>query len=268
MPSLADVQSRFVSAIRNRDLPPPADIVGREDEAPSRRFSIYRNNVHVSLVEALMGTYPVVLRLVGDEFFRGMARLYVGGQLPRTPVLIQYGDDFADFIDAFEPARELGYLGDVARLEWAWNLAYHAADLAPLQAEALSAVPPERTADLYFDLHPSLQVVSSPWPVLAIWETNTNDDEIKPVDLRGGGQDVLILRPAYEVELRSLPRGGATFIAALQGGACLGEAFEQAVAASAEFDLGANLQGLIGSGALAGYRLGGHGADGGGRLDG
>ena len=257
MPSLGEVQSRFVSAIRDRELPPPADVVGRQDEAPARRFSIYRNNVHVSLVEALMGTFPVVHRLVGDEFFRGMARIYVGRELPSTPVLIQYGDSFPAFIDAFEPARELGYLGDVARLEWAWNHAYHAADVEPIAPEALSEVPPERTAELVFEIHPSLQVVSSAWPVLAIWETNTNDTEVKPVDLGSGPEDVLILRPAYDVELRRLPKGGAAFIAALAGGACLGEAFEKAVATSAEFDLGANLQGLIGSGALTGYRLGG-----------
>jgi hypothetical protein len=255
VPSLSDIQTRFVSAIRDRGLPPPGDVVGREDEAPERRFGIYRNNVHVSLVEALMGSYPVVLRLVGEEFFRGMARVYVGKALPRTPVLIRYGDDFADFIEGFEPARELGYLPDVARLEWAWNLAYHAADCDPVAPQALAGVSPERTGDLVFDLHPSLQNVSSPWPVQAIWETNTNDAEVRPVDLTSGGGDVLVLRPAYDVELRLLPAGGAAFIAALGGGLRLGDAYERAIAASADFDLAANLQGLIAAGGIAGFRI-------------
>ncbi len=255
MPSLSEIQTRFVTAIRDRDLPPPEDIVGRGGEAPERRFGIYRNNVHVSLVEALMGSYPVVQRLVGEEFFRGMARVYVGKALPRTPVLIRYGDDFADFIEDFEPARELGYLPDVARLEWAWNLAYHAADRDPVAPQALAAIPPERTGDLVFDLHPSLQIVSSPWPVQAIWETNTNDAEVRPVDLTSGGGDVLVLRPAYDVELRLLPSGGAAFIGALGDGLRLGEAYERAIAASADFDLAANLQGLIASGGIAGFGL-------------
>jgi len=255
--SLADIQSRFFDALRDRDLPPPADIVGRAEERPERRFGIYRNNVHVSLVEALMATYPVVNRLVGDEFFRGMARVYVGANLPRTPMLIRYGGDFADFIDAFEPARTVPYLADVARLEWAWHGAYHAADVAPMTPEALGEVPPERMAELILQLHPSLSTVSSRWPVLAIWETNTNDTEVRPVDLAGGGEDVLVLRPQYEVELRTLPGGGAAFITALGAGAPLGSAFEQAVGASPDFDLTANLQGLIGSGAIAGFAFAG-----------
>ncbi len=255
MPSLAEIQDRFVSAIRDGGLPPPADVVGRRNEPPERRFGVYRNNVHVGLVEALMGTYPVVLRLVGEEFFRGMARVYVGANLPRTPVLIRYGADFADFVAGFGPAGDLPYLADVARLEWAWNLAYHAADMDPVDGRALADVPPERMADLVLALHPSLQVVSSPWPVLAIWETNSNDSDVRSVDLSAGGGDVLVIRPAYEVELRSLPRGGAAFIAALGEGARLGEAFEQVVAAGEDFDLAANLHGLIGSGGIAGFRL-------------
>ncbi|MEJ8573842.1 DNA-binding domain-containing protein [Microbaculum marinum] len=255
MSSLADVQSRFAAAIRDRHLPPPADVAGRDGEAPLRRFGIYRNNVHVSLAEALMGTFPVVLRLVGEEFFRGMARVYVGGALPRTPVLIDYGGDFGDFIAQFAPATDLPYLPDVARLEWAWNLAYHAADATPVDAQALSAVPPERMADLTFDLHPSLQIVSSRWPVLAIWETNTNDEFVRPVDPGSGGGDVLILRPAWDVELRSLPDGGAAFIALLQAGRPLGVAYELTTDRHPGFDLAAALQGLIASGALAGLRL-------------
>jgi hypothetical protein len=254
MPSLAEVQSRFVSAIRDRRLPPPVDVVGRRDEAPLKRFGVYRNNVHVSLVEALMGTYPVVLRLVGEEFFRGMARVYVGQELPRTPVLIQYGGNFADFIEGFEPAHDLTYLPDVARFEWAWNIAYHAADAEPVEAEALAGVAPERIADLVFDLHPSLQIVSSTWPVMAIWETNTNDAEVRPVDLSQGGGDVLVLRPHYDVEMRRLPRGGAVFIQAL-GEGTLGGAYERVAAEYPEFDLTANLQGLIGSGAIVGFRM-------------
>jgi len=255
MPSLAEVQTRFVAAIRDRALPPPADVVGRTDERPDRRFGVYRNNVNVGLVEALMATYPVVLRLVGEEFFRGMARVYVGGTLPKTPVLIQYGGDFAAFIDGFEPARSLPYLPDVARLEWAWNVAYNAADRDPLAPEALAGIDPDRIASLTFDLHPSLQIVSSRWPVLEIWQTNTNDAAVQPVDLARGGGDVLVLRPAYEVELRKLPPGGAAFLSALADGLSLGAAFEQAAAGTADFDLTVNLQGVIGAGGIVGFRL-------------
>ena len=80
--------------------------------------------------------YPVTRRLVGDDFFRAMARAFVAAQKPRSPVLIHYGADFPAFVEAFEPAREIPYLTDVARLENAWVEAYHAAEAPALALEA------------------------------------------------------------------------------------------------------------------------------------
>ena len=90
-----------------------------------------------ALIGAIEARYPVTRRLVGDEFFRAMARAYVAEEKPRSPVLIHYGADFPDFVARFEPAREIAYLADVARLENAWVEAYHAAEAAPLALAAL-----------------------------------------------------------------------------------------------------------------------------------
>lgn len=250
MPSLADLQRGFAAAIRDRDLPPPPGTHGRRGETPMRRFSVYRNNVHVSLVEALAETYPVVARLVGEDFFRAMARAYVGEHLPRTPVLIDYGDGFPNFIATFEPAGSLPYLADVARLEWAWNRAYHAADRASLTAQEIAGVDPERLPAVQLVLHPSLQVVSSDWPVLDIWATNTNDAEVRPVDLSAGGVDVVVLRPDLEVELHRLAPGWRDLLVRLAAGASVGAAYEAAAGPGPAPDLAAFLGWLIGAGAI------------------
>lgn len=251
MRSLADIQRDFAAAIRDRDAPPPPGTAGRGGEFPAKRFSVYRNNVHVSLVEALADTYPVVARLVGEAFFRAMARAHVGEQLPRTPVLIDYGDRFPDFIAAFGPAASLPYLADVARLEWAWNRAYHAADRAPLTAAEIARVESERLPAAGFVLHPSLRIVASDWPVLDIWETNSNDAEVQPVDLSAGGVDVAVLRPDLEVELHRLAPGWRDMLVRLGAGASVGEAYEAAAGAGAGLDLAAFLRWLIAAGAIA-----------------
>ena len=75
---------------------------------------------------------------------------------------------------------------------------------------------------------------------------------MRPVD-EHAAEDALILRPHLDVSVRSLPPGGAAFIAALRRGATLAEAAEHAVDDDAGFDLTANLAGLIGSGAVTGY---------------
>jgi|FEC22Drversion2_1045045.scaffolds.fasta_scaffold00219_4 hypothetical protein len=249
MVSLADIERDFAAAIRDQDLPPPPGTRGRCGEMPSRRFAIYRNNVHVSLIEALAATFPVVARLVGEDFFRAMARAYVGEQLPRTPVLIDYGDGFTDFVERFAPARQLPYLADVARLEWARSRAYHAAEATALTTTDLAAIRPELVPTARLGLHPSLRIVSSDWPVLDIWETNSHDAVVRPVDLSTGGVDVAVLRPDVQVELHRLAAGWRTMLVRLLEGARLADAWESAAAAD-DIDLVAFLGWLIAAGAI------------------
>ncbi|WP_435101811.1 HvfC/BufC N-terminal domain-containing protein [Arhodomonas sp. AD133] len=256
MASLADSQGRFVAALRDPEAAVPPDLAGRAGEMPEKRFGVYRNNVHVSLVEAVRATYPVTERLVGEAFFHGMARTFVGESLPTTPVLLAYGGGFPAFIRGFEPARTVPYLADVAALEWARHEAYHAVDETPLAADALAAVAPEALASLHLTVHASARVVESPWPVHAIWETNAHDETVRPVDLHSGGEAVLVMRPYWEVTARVLGPGEATFIRALAAGEPLPAAVACAEAESAEFDLTRGLGNLLAAGGVSGYRTG------------
>lgn len=211
---------------------------------PAKRFSVYRNNVRAALVEALAVRYPVVQRLVGEDFFRVMARDYALNNLPPSPVLIGYGESFPAFITGFEPAATLPYLADVARLESAYWQAYHAADDAPLPAEAFAAIDPQTLAATKVTFLPSVFVLTSPHPIVSIWQTNAADADVKPVDL-AEAEDALVSRPALTVEVRKLPVGASTFLSSLQSGAALGQAAAAAMEAHAGFDLSQNLAGLI-----------------------
>lgn len=253
MPRLADIQRDFAQSVLDADRAVPDCVTSHTARRPKRRFDVYRNNVYVSLIDVLGGRFPVVLRLVGEDFFRAVARCYVEADPPRSPVLMAYGAGFPSFLETFEPARDLPYLPDVARLEWAWNVAYHAADAEPVEADALAGVGPEDIPHLTFEFLPSLELVRSPYPIVAIWETNTADDEVEPVDLAAGGEDALVIRPDLEVDVRRLPEGAFVFISALKDGMQLAEAFERARAETAKFDLQANIAGLVGSGAIAGF---------------
>jgi hypothetical protein len=95
----------------------------------------------------LQANFPAVLRLVGKEFFREMARLYVLSEPPTSPILLDYGAGFPDFIASFVPAGALVYLPDVARIERAWTESYHAPDAAPLPAAAAATIPKDRVAN-------------------------------------------------------------------------------------------------------------------------
>ncbi len=246
-----DEQGAFAEALIDRDRPVPAGLTSWTGERPPRRFGVYRNNVSGALIEALGVRYPVIKRLVGDEFFRAMTREYVLSHLPQSPVLIHYGGEYPDFIAEFPPAANVSYLADVARLESAYWQAYHAADAMPLAKERLAAVAPERLAALTFTFHPAVFIVASAYPIVSIWETNSHDAEVRPVDL-SVSEDALVTRPALSVEVRRLPEGGATFLRALKAGARLGDAAATAIAASPGFDLARNLAGLIEAQVIAG----------------
>ena len=101
-----------------------------------------------------------------------MARVFVAETPPRTPILTTYGDEFADFIAAFEPARELPYLADVARLEAARTHAYHAADAVPVDTSQFAALNPDAVSEIRVSLHPSAEIVRSPHPIVTIWAMN------------------------------------------------------------------------------------------------
>ncbi|HEX3497568.1 MAG TPA: putative DNA-binding domain-containing protein [Methylocella sp.] len=237
-------QSDFARALRDLDLAVPYGVTSYNSDAPRERFAVYRNNVVVGLVSALEARFPATRKIVGGDFFKGAAKLFAATQPPRSPLMMFYGDAFPAFLADFEPAREVPYLADVARLEAVRTRAYHAADANPLTRAALSGSLPEAMAGMRFILHPSVEIVASDYPIVAIWAMNSGEIDVAPItDWRG--EDALVSRPGFNVEVHSLPPGAKTFLQNLAAGNPLGEAAAAALAANASFDLAANLAALF-----------------------
>lgn len=240
--------SAFARALTDPAAPAPSATLGREGRPDARRFAVYRNNVAVGLIKSLEARYPIVRRLVGDEFFRATARAFIARNKPQSAVLILYGADFAAFLRAFPPVAEMSYLPDVAALENAWVEAYHAAEAAPLALAALGQVDPERLENLRFQFHPAARLVRSATPAASIWAAHQATSEPEP-PAHWTPEDALITRPEAQVLVRVLPPGGYDLLAALQAGATLGEAAAPFIAAGV--DPGAHLVGLIEAGAVS-----------------
>jgi hypothetical protein len=250
--AMAPLQARFAAALLNPEAPAPAGLRVRAGDSAARCLAVYRNNVVVSLIDALAERLPVVLRLVGEAFFRAMARDFVRGNPPETPLLAAYGDAFPDFIASFPPAAGVPYLADVARVEAARTRAYHAADADPLDARAFAAVEPERLPDCRLALHPSAAVIRSYWAVASIWAAHQDGGEPEAVD-PAVPEDALVVRIGDEVAVERLTGAGfATFLAALADGARLGDAAAQAADETDDFDPAQALAALIGLGVVTG----------------
>ena len=239
----------FADALNTPTAAAPAMTRGREGAPDARRFSVYRNNVAASLIAAMEARFPVVRQLVGDAFFRGLARAYTARHKPTSPVIIRYGAGFADFVAAFEPAKDLPYLADVARLENAWVEAYHATEAEPLALCALAQIDPAQFAELKFAFHPAVRLLTSKHPAGSIWAGHQGAGEAQ-APANWVGEATLITRPHADVLVRILPPSGYEFAVALRSGATLAEA--HVAARRDEFDAGVHLVGLIEAGALTG----------------
>jgi len=250
---LADRPDSYAAAIASGLLDPeraiPAAVAGPRGKAAAKRYNVYRNNVTVSLIDALAAVYPATQRLTGTEFFRAMARFHVRATPPSSPLLFEYGRDFPDFIARYPYAAALPWLADVARIERAWLDAYHAADVEPLAAGALASVPPDRLADAALTPHPAAGLVRSRFPAVSIFAANRSEPAGRLE--AAGPEDALITRPGLEVAVRRLPPGGAAFLTALAAGAPLGAAAAEALADSPAFDLAGNIAGMLEAGAFA-----------------
>ncbi len=222
-------QGAFAAALLDPDRPPPDGLRVRPGDDLARCFAVYRNNVAISLIDCLAERFSVTQRLVGEDFFRAMARVYSMASPPTSPLMATYGDGFPDFIADFPHTVGLPYLADVARLEAARTRAYHAADAPSLDPEAFQALPPERLGDCRLTFHPSMECLPSPWAIATIWSENSEDDAPPQID-PAVPEDVIVVRPALDVLVHKLHAGSAAFIAAL----AQGETLAGAVGAAAD----------------------------------
>lgn len=227
----------FGAAALNARLPVPDGLTGPDGLPSARRFAVYRNNVVVGLVEALKAAYPVVHRLVGEDFFRVMGTYFVRRDPPASPILLHYGESFPDFLAIFEPVAHLPWLPDVARLERARLEAYHAAEAPPAD---LSGIDSGRFAQARLTLHPSLRIVTSRFAARTIWQANLADAPPPQIDPTGP-EDTLLVRPEAQVLALPLAPGAAAFLRALQTGRPVMSAAIDGIGEFPGFDMAAAL---------------------------
>ncbi len=152
----------FANAIRNPEAIAPSDVVNL-----GSRFNIYRSNYFSRLIDVLGEVFPVAKKLVGTDFFNALAEEFAKRFPPVSPLLAQYGQDFADFLENFEPVGQVPYLPDIARLEWARSVAER------------KAASPSRLISTEDDIVQALHLparftagatlLKSPYPIGTIW---------------------------------------------------------------------------------------------------
>jgi len=257
MPALRELQTGFTAALFDREaVARIAPGVRARGLAAELRLQVYRNNLFASLSEALAAVYPVTRRLVGEAYFGQTARGYIAKHPSLSGDVHHYGRHFAGYLGSCPGGDTLPYLQDVARLEWGYHRAFHAAQHPPLDTEGLRAVPPEEYPRLRLVLQPSTRLLASHYPVLRIWQVNQDDWAGEPaVSLAEGGVRLLIQRQGVEVAFLPLGAGEHAWLRGLARGMTLSESQRLAARRDPGFDLGAALQRLLAQGAFSGWQL-------------
>ena len=240
-------QSTFRRALLDADAERPEGLTDGAGAPAGRRFDVFRNNVAVSLTEALETAFPVVTKLVGVQNFKLLAGAFLRAHPPQSPLMMFYGAEMPEFLRSFGPTSQIGYLPDVARLELALRESYHAADADPVDTNVIAALAPDELMASRVTLAPSFRLIRSDWPVHAIWAFNTIEGAPKPAM---AAEDVAVFRPEYDPAPDLLPPGGGVFLDAIARGASFGDAFDQASSATEGFDLTPLLALLLAKGAI------------------
>ena len=236
-------QTVFHAGLLNPEAPVPEGLIDGQNRPAGRRYGVYRNNVTVSLREALAEGFPAIVSLIGPENFDHVARAYLRQSPPTSPLMMQYGAGLPDFIAGLEQLNHLPYLADVARIDVAMRQSYHAADSIGIDPAALQALDEDTLLNTRFSFAPSMILLRSQWPAGAIWHFALRGGD-KP---QGAAQDVLILRAEYDPEPFVLGIGAADVLTALQTGTPFGASLE---AAPEGFDLGPFLSLLLSQNAI------------------
>lgn len=255
MPALLDLQRQFVRACQTGQMDSLLPFVVSNQVSAQNRLAVYENNYQLNLLSALRITYPVVDKLVGEDFFAFAARRYIAQTPSRSGNLDDYGAEFGSFLETFEPAQGLPYLADVARLEWLLQLAFNAADPVYEPGQVIEALQ-QSPDDVALVLGTSVGLLHSPYPVKRIWEINQPDaDAEATVDLGEGVAWLLVRRDGYEQGIEEVDPVEYTLLLELRQGAGFDDAVEAALKIDPNFDLGVTIARYLANGTLTSLHI-------------
>jgi hypothetical protein len=259
MRELAALQAQFGTGL---EAPVPEagalELFVGEAEQVKQRLGIYRGNAKANTAKAIAAAYPVIEKIVGAEFFSGLASEYQSRFASVSGDLNEYGEAFAAVLADFAPAREIPYLADVARLEWRVHRAHYAAEPEPFDPARLASVPPEHQLHLRPQLHPACHVLQSAYPIARIWEVHQDAFSGKfEVDFSGDPTNALVYRPRFRVEVARIGDAEAVFLGAALDGQTLDAALAAAQARDASFPLGRVLSEWVESAVIVDFKLNG-----------
>ncbi len=200
--TLGERQHEYYQAMLGNDKALTSLIRGAGELSAAQALDVYRNNTEQTLLSVLQQTFAICLMLVGHRCFNQLALQYCRAHPSLSLDLSSYGKMLPDFIDQRlspgDPLQTLPYLGDMAKLEWLLQRAYHAGNRVTFDFSRFARLTPEQQPALRFTLAPDVAVIAIDWPVVDIWTMHQSEKEaMSTLNVAQTRQYAVVERVAY-----------------------------------------------------------------------
>lgn len=259
MSRLAELQQTFQQCL----LSPPTELTQpwvRADgrAGPARQLAAYIYAYPARLKGVLANDYPALLMAIGEDAFDQLAQVYLDAHPSHYFSLRDFGGRLSGFIAGQTAYREMPWLAELARFEWALGQAFDAADPAVASTDDMAAIAPMNWPDLRFDIHPSVQRLNFIWNTPGMWAALTADEPTPVTASAGEAVPWLVWREQLTTRFRSLEPDEGAALDSLCAGVSFAEVCEQLTAFvdddAVPLRAATLLKGWIGQGLISGIR--------------
>jgi hypothetical protein len=123
------------------------------------RVGIYANAYFYRLLDVFKEDFPATLAVLGEAHFHNLVTGYLIEYPPTEPSIAYGGRYLAEFLRQHPLRKHAAFIADLARLERTLIESFQAADAAPLDPTAMSAIAPGEWPALAMKLHPASRVI-------------------------------------------------------------------------------------------------------------
>ncbi|WP_130931977.1 putative DNA-binding domain-containing protein [Pseudomonas sp. Sample_24] len=189
--SLHQQQNSMGLYLRDPDhcAPPP--------EMDPARAQVYRDLVFANLSSLISGTFPVLVKILGDQQWRALVRIFLRDYRAHTPKFGEIAQEFVEFLASEPEALASGawppFMVELAHYEWV--------EMALQQSEA----EPLSSGDSESLLDRPLQVSPLAWPLAYAWPVQRVGPDFQP-DVAPDQPTLLLVRrdPDFSVKFSGL----------------------------------------------------------------
>lgn len=186
-------------------------------------LAIYHNAYRARLLETLRGDYSAVHGWLGDDEFDNLMLAYLRNHPPQHYSLRWLGAGLPNFIEQHLLTEQSAPLSELARLEWAFTLAFDAPDAQPTRLEQIASTSPEQWPSLTFSAHPSLQCLPCRYNSVSLWRALKAGDAFPGSQWLDAEELCLVWRQDLVCRFRALAADEATTLRLLLDGATFAE---------------------------------------------